>query len=265
MEAKSLAEGREAGWAGHVYLDHRNGLYVGKAAASSLHTVHSVVVVLALERSVRVCLDGGGWCEASSVVVPSGRSLASRGDGASCAVFFLHPGTVSATGRSSLLRVSEPRVLPTAVERRLRSMLLGQVGRGCAPNMQEMASGLVERLQRDVPGVELAPLNRRIARLIHALEAEGADEGHAALAASAGLSAGRLTHLFREQTGVALRRYLLWLRGRAAVRRIASGESLTTIAHEAGFADAAHFSRTSRRLLGMPLSRLRREVEFVPA
>ncbi len=47
----------------------------------------------------------------------------------------------------------------------------------------------------------------------------------------------------RGATGLAFRTYVLWLRlsGRDAV---ASGGSLTQAAHEAGFADSAHFSRT---------------------
>ena len=42
-----------------------------------------------------------------------------------------------------------------------------------------------------------------------------------------------------------------------AVERMADGASLTEAAHEAGFADSAHFSRTFRRMFGLAPSSLR--------
>lgn len=77
-----------------------------------------------------------------------------------------------------------------------------------------------------------------------------------AAAKSAGLSPGRARHLFVEQTGLAFRQYLLWLRITRAVGIFAGGASLTQAAHEAGFADSAHFSRTFRRMFGIPAASL---------
>jgi AraC-like DNA-binding protein len=79
----------------------------------------------------------------------------------------------------------------------------------------------------------------------------------AAAAKSVGLSPGRVRHLFVEQTGLPFRTYLLWLRIVKAVGAFAGGASLTEAAHEAGFADSAHFSRTFRRMFGIPAAALR--------
>jgi len=72
-----------------------------------------------------------------------------------------------------------------------------------------------------------------------------------------GLSAGRLRHLFVEQTGLPFRTYLLWLRLNTAVRRIVEGASLTEAAYDVGFADSAHLSRTFRRMFGVTPAALR--------
>jgi AraC family transcriptional regulator len=72
-----------------------------------------------------------------------------------------------------------------------------------------------------------------------------------------GLSAHRLRHLFVEQTGLAFRTYLLWLRLTRGLERLAAGASLTQSAHEAGFADSAHFSRTFKRMFGVAPATLR--------
>ena len=80
-----------------------------------------------------------------------------------------------------------------------------------------------------------------------------------AVARSVDLSPGRARHLFVEQTGIPFRTYLLWLRITKAVGVFADGRSLTEAAHEAGFADSAHFSRTFRRMFGIPAAALRIE------
>jgi AraC-like DNA-binding protein len=72
-----------------------------------------------------------------------------------------------------------------------------------------------------------------------------------------GLSAGRLRHLFVEQTGLPFKTFLLWLRLTKAVEIAATGASLTEAAHEAGFADSAHLSRTFRRMFGVTPAALR--------
>lgn len=71
------------------------------------------------------------------------------------------------------------------------------------------------------------------------------------LAAAAGLSLSRLGHRFRAATGLALRPYLRWLRLERASALALAGEELTTAAHAAGFADAAHFTRTFVRHFGI--------------
>jgi AraC-like DNA-binding protein len=76
------------------------------------------------------------------------------------------------------------------------------------------------------------------------------------VAAAAFLSPGRFRHLFVEQTGMALRPYVLWRRFLRAWDLLATGESVSTAAHGAGFADSAHFARTSRRTFGFPPSLL---------
>lgn len=76
------------------------------------------------------------------------------------------------------------------------------------------------------------------------------------MAAEAFLSPSRFRHLFVEQTGMALRPYILWRRFLRVWDLLAEGESLSTAAHRAGFADAAHLTRTSRRMFGFPPSAL---------
>lgn len=76
------------------------------------------------------------------------------------------------------------------------------------------------------------------------------------VAAEACLSPSRFRHLFVEETGMALRPYILWRRFLHVWEHLMRGATLSAAAHAAGFADAAHLSRTSRRMFGLPPSAL---------
>jgi AraC-like DNA-binding protein len=74
------------------------------------------------------------------------------------------------------------------------------------------------------------------------------------IAAQVFLSPSRFRHLFIEETGMALRPYILWRRFLRVWDLAMGGISMSEAAHAAGFADAAHLSRTSRRMFGFPPS-----------
>lgn len=65
------------------------------------------------------------------------------------------------------------------------------------------------------------------------------------------LSESRLSHLFREQTGISIRQYILWKKVCLAVSRVVIGQSLTDGAHYAGFSDSAHFHKAFSNMFGV--------------
>ena len=101
--------------------------------------------------------------------------------------------------------------------------------------------------------------DRRISQALALIAAQpGPAVNGAALAAAVHLSASRFTHLFRQQTGLSLSRYLLWSRLLAAVEAVGRGDNMTHAAHAAGFADLAHMSRTFRHTFGVVPSELQK-------
>ncbi|TGN21163.1 AraC family transcriptional regulator [Leptospira idonii] len=64
------------------------------------------------------------------------------------------------------------------------------------------------------------------------------------------ISEDRLIRLFKENLGIPLRRYLLWVRLLTAVKVLKEGKNLTEVAHLAGFSDSAHFTRTFKENFG---------------
>jgi len=105
---------------------------------------------------------------------------------------------------------------------------------------------------QSLPGLMYTPpSNPRIARIVEHVNTAPLDmENHVTLAQRAHLSPSRFAHLFKQQTGLPVRNYLLWRRLLLALKCIEGGHSFTTAAHEAGFADSAHLSRSFRRVFG---------------
>jgi len=132
-----------------------------------------------------------------------------------------------------------------------------------APN--EPASILGDLARELVPDMEpLPPMDVRIAALLDHLRA--LPEKRVTLrelAKEVGLSDSRLTHIFKEQTGVPIRRYLLWLRLNDAMDRAMAGATLTEAAHAAGFSDSAHLSRTCQKMFGINPFAVVRHSRFV--
>jgi transcriptional regulator GlxA family with amidase domain len=81
------------------------------------------------------------------------------------------------------------------------------------------------------------------------------------LAREIGASPHHLSRVFRAEVGVPVGMYRRRLRLRAALERLAGGESdLARVAADTGFADHAHLTREARALVGLTPSALRGEV-----
>lgn len=105
--------------------------------------------------------------------------------------------------------------------------------------------------------IESAGWDERVSRVAVQLKQELPSTLKATeLAASVGLSTDRLTHLFSAQMGMSMRNFLLWAKARRAVSMILGGNTLTAVAHECGFSDSAHFTRTLREFYDVTPSML---------
>ncbi|MBY0518133.1 MAG: helix-turn-helix transcriptional regulator [Bacteriovoracaceae bacterium] len=64
------------------------------------------------------------------------------------------------------------------------------------------------------------------------------------------ISESRLVHLFSDEMKMPFKSYYKWLKIRKALALIKEGKDLTTAAHESGFTDSSHFSRTFKSTFG---------------
>ncbi|MCG8671832.1 MAG: AraC family transcriptional regulator [Pseudomonadales bacterium] len=84
------------------------------------------------------------------------------------------------------------------------------------------------------------------------------------VAASVGLSVPRLSQLFKQVTGIPIRRFRLWYRIFATAEKLSLGFSLTDAALDSGFSDYSQMCRVFKELTGSKPSAVKRSVELRP-
>lgn len=220
------------------------------------HAHYAVQIAFGSEPGIR--FRGGEqdvWTEYAGAIIPSrqphGMDVTSV---PANVVLFVEPETRE--GRALTERWLENGIaaIPDALFAELASPLF-------AAYFEERTAAAVERAARRVihaltGGVEPAAVtDERILRAVAHIKAHlDAPLTLDDVADVACLSPSRFRHLFVEQTGVGLRPYILWRRFLRVWELLTAGESLSTAAHAAGFADAAHLTRTSRSMFGFPPS-----------
>lgn len=251
-------------WSGSVFLWRERGLFLGAASGTSAHAPHAVKICLAVHGSFRLRTGTmNNWHECQATIIPPDHPHQIDGRGAMLALFYLLPETLE--GQCILKDFSESDVSARAqaVRSALAPRLKSYLGNGCS---SEEASALCEELVYVLTpsSSQQTGLDRRV---VYALEYLRSALDHQVtseeIASVVSLSPSRIAHLFREQSGLPLRRYMLWLRLCAALERMVVSRSLTDAAHAVGFADSAHLSRTFRQMHGITPSALFQHSRFI--
>ncbi len=239
--AAGLSE-RKGGWATQQKTD--------------FHAHHAIQITLALDGRFEL-LSGERRVGGPVAVVAADARHAFAAEGL-VAMLFLPPesragralvGAGFADGPVASLSLDVMGDLPGALAAAFRASPKDDEG------LRNLGRAMIARLAE---GTEAETLDPRVRRAMDwAAEALDGPAGAAEAARVVGLSPGRLSHLFVEQTGLPFKTYLLWLRMTRAVEAYAAGSSLTEAAHGAGFADSAHFSRTFRRMFGVAAAALK--------
>jgi AraC-like DNA-binding protein len=233
-------------------------IFIGKAGEIPAHAHQAIQICFLFEGRIRLRTGNDDpWTAYDLAIVPSRHRHAMDGSRVHYgATLFVEPETREGrilTERYSRHGVAEVDRAPVdTVLLELRSAALEERGRRV---IVERARAVVESLTQ-----HLRPASASDERILRAVKYIN---DHLStpitleqVARVAYLSPSRFRHLFAEQTGMALRPYILWRRFVSVWEHRMKGASLSTAAHAAGFADSAHLARTSRRMIGIPPSLL---------
>jgi len=243
---------RQVAGAGRVCFWHGGSIWIGRSVGrTEWHAHHAIQIALALDG---VCTLRGArdsvWAEFGAAIVRSHRPHQFEADGVTMAHLFVEPE--SAEGRALRERfAADIAPLPEAQrESMTRLMRAACRDEASADAVIAAARQAIAELSGGV--APRAAFDPRVARAIAHVRAHlHAPLSLADAAAAAALSPGRFRHLFVQQTGTAFRAHVLWLRLIEATEAAMAGASWTQAAHQAGFADSAHLSRTFKRMFGV--------------
>jgi AraC-like DNA-binding protein len=218
----------------------------GPGSWSDLHRHHCVQLVMALEGTLKFRQRARQrWTTCSAVLVRPDAWHEVNARGTPVLIAFVDAESELGTALAErTISTAAPIPMATVTEWRAQ---LGDSATLSATRVEPWVTGTLLRDRRP------SSIDHRVKRVLRELPTRLADGEPVSLdrvAASVGLSASRLLHLFTASVGVPLRPYVLWLRLQCGARELALGKSVADAAHTAGFADAAHFTRTFRRMIG---------------
>lgn len=253
---EQLAQARLVAWeGGSLWLLNTPPPSARQTPRTDFHSHHAVQIVIGLGGQFRLWLADDELTAPYIAVAPDAPHRFDA-DGA-YAILFVEPE--SRAGRAivaSTFPEGDLRALPPSSFDGLSAQLSALGGTPSPTSGELMAIGreLIEGLAGDD---RHGPIDARIQDIVHWVAKADQPITLDAAAGIAGLSPSRFSHLFVEQTGLSFKTYLLWVRLTRAVRLMTEGLTLTAVAHEAGFSDSAHFSRTFRRMFGIAPANLK--------
>lgn len=241
---------------GFIYYWYGSSMLLLKALRSEMHRHYPVEIYIGLDDDFEINF-GDGWNECRAVVIDSNQPHQLVGGGGCLALFLLDPNFYNLNKIQKEIFSDKKYFEPDSD---LIFSLIEKINRYKAyPRTCSDAKNLTAELVFSLFNLDSynKEIDLRIKILLNILEDIPEKKiSSQELAQSVSLSESRLAHLFKEQTGTPIRRYLLWLRLREAIKIILKGESFTTAAHESGFSDSAHLSRTYRQMFGISPSNL---------
>jgi AraC-like DNA-binding protein len=241
---------------GHCVTWDDGWMFIGRAGiVVPMHAHYAIQIAFGMEHGIRFrTRDDEPWTEYGGAIIPSRQphSMDAMHVQAN-AVLFVEPETREGRAIAERWLRHGIAAIPDAVLADAAPALFAGWQARSASAVIDAATRLVHGLTGGVePSVVSDP---RILRAVAYIKAHlDAPLTLEEVAAEACLSPSRFRHLFVEQTGMALRPYILWRRFLRVWELVSTGESLSAAAHAAGFADAAHLSRTSRSMFGFPPS-----------
>lgn len=258
LSPRRAARGSDS--SGRIYTWPALSLWIGRSEGrTQWHEHHAHQLALSPQGEMRFRTDPDrAWTAFAGALVPSHAKHQFEVDGLRVAHLFVEPESRAGRALAQRFGGAEVAALPAADVRRAAAELFAAYDREADSATLHAAAAAVVR---GLCGAGMEPdeaLDPRLTRALAFIRTHiRRPVSLADVAASVALSESRFRHLFVSGTGCSFRAYLLWLRINEAIEAVQAGASWTEAAHQAGFADSAHLSRTHKRMFGIEPSSVR--------
>ena len=232
-------------WQGRVLLTTGLALFFGRASDNRLHRHYAVQLALSAFDAVRLTDEAGRRHAGGFVGCAAGTMHRLEPTDDEVILVYLEPtSTIGLAAQKKLDGISIIELLPqpTRVDA-LRSAI--------ANGSPKAAEALLHSI---FCGGNLAGGHHRDPRISALIDSAAFQTVPPALVQAArqfALSPSRFSHLFTAEMGIAYSAFRKWRKLLVTLESVAKGTKLTAAAHEGGFADSAHFSRTFKDTFGL--------------
>ncbi len=240
-----------------LYLWSHRVLYLGSSPDNELHRHHAAQLCVSLDATLRVREStSASWTSHSGLFIPPDHPHQIAAGDAQILALYLEPesdeyqsllGPVHKASGSEFQSLS---LTDTSLDQ-LREL------RKTGANSSSVWSTCSTALGLGTAPAPRAERDTRVEKVLEMIRKSPSQPFSAdQLAQTVHLSPSRLSHLFRNDVGVPIRRFIVWSRLREVVTSALDGASLTDAAHAAGFSDTSHMSNTFRQMFGFAPSAL---------
>jgi AraC-like DNA-binding protein len=239
-------------WRGRLFLGMDRLVYAGPIAPTQVHAHHAIQIVVVQKEPDTLSWKNASGQEAAgrAAVIPADADHAIVSASVRALMILVEPESDDGRKLSAVVTGNEAASWIGAGTR--VDLLAHRAPPVSFVDAMELARAAIELLTGSSP--VRRSLHPSVTRVLRSLAHRIADDDDVAvkqLARDAGLSPSRLQHVFRESIGIPIRRYILWARLRQAALALQRRASITDAALEGGFADAAHMTRTFKRMFGI--------------
>ena len=246
-------------WAGQF-------MYIGRAIDTSIHDHHAIQIALSFDHPFFINSPEGSFKKVTAVIIDSDQQHECRTNDNTFLLLNIDPMT--SIGRAlKKIYLARQAVMELPFEETTQFLKTIEEKIKAHP----LDSHLIHDITRQyvyglIAQEEAAATDEKIQKVMRLLE-EKKDETLKVedLAAEVQLSPGQLTHLFKKQIGIPIRKYILWTRILLALQKVFETKDLREAALYAGFSDAPHFNRTFRKMFGLYPSSILKDSENVQA
>lgn len=234
-----------------LYLWPRRTLYIGQLAENVALRQGAATLTVSLDKEIRLRMPDSDLCiDCHSLILPPGFQVSVETGDATIANCNLDVfGRDHANLLTQATRKQQELAYALKNEHSLQQLFREMLA---ASSEAEKASKMLDQHLTQPSGEAVAhAVDARVERVVEMIQSTASENvSLEELAGAVHVSSQRLIQLFKQQTGIPIRRYRLWHRMFRTAGYIAQGFSMTDAAMNAGFSDSAHFAHTFRSMFG---------------
>jgi len=229
-------------------------VYIGRQVQTKMHAHHALEIVMSFNKPFLISKNGTEFekSDCSIIAADFPHKFTGQDD---FYIFIYLDAELNLTHRLETSLKLEEHILLHYFGNEIEAVRTGFINWfNSASNDDEVANNLIGLLVETLTGSEnsVHQLEERIKQSIEFIHSNLHEEiSLAEIASKVHLSESRFAHLFKEQTGIPFRKYILWCRMQAALQEVMKGQSFTNAAYGGGFSDVAHLSRTFTEMFGV--------------